>query len=155
MGEQGNSKMKEYMHALQGNKVYPKDPYQHGSYMMDPVKVGDQYSDVVDTQILLCNIGNDVLMSMNQFEAGLYVSLRNMAEREKELEVVNNVLYNWWRAELQITRTKDGKERSYQAGIGNYRPPEFSAGYGGDLPQFQQPEEETGNFIQKMLKRRK
>ena len=159
MGEdkKTSERLKQYMGELNRSKYYPKDPFEHGAFLIDPKKLDDPYSDIVDTQILLTNMGSDRLLALNQQEAFLYTCLKNMAEREPELQGVYNVLYNGWRNELQISRTKDGKERDMQGAIsGGQVTAEHRQGFGDELAQFrEQSGEEKQNIIQKLFNRRR
>lgn len=156
--QQDSKRMKQFMKDMNENKFYPDNTYEHKAMLIDPKKKDDPYSDIVDTQLLLTNTGSDVLLLLNQQEAFIYTHLKNMASREKDLEVPYKVLYNSWRNELQLSRTKDGKERDMQRDDGEYSPSEYRHGFGDELAQFNPAtydNEEKQNIIQKFLKRRK
>jgi hypothetical protein len=144
-------------------QAYPRDQFEHGAFMLDtdnrqeePSKMG-KFSALVDRNVLLSNIGNDVLMRYYQNDIIFLTHLFSMAEREEAVQIVFEVLYYGWKHELALTRTKGGAERKHQAQIAtNYQPKENLGGYGAGLNLgMEEKGDEDVNFIKKLFKKKR
>lgn len=130
-------------------KYYQKEPFQHGGYLIDTdVPDVSEFQRIVDTQILLANLDNSVIR-FYQRDAQLLTEMFDMARRCPELVPFFKKIYYGWKAEVQMTRTKDGLERKMQANIGiGYVPKEALLGY-GQLDQ--QVQEQEQNLFDKLM----
>lgn len=140
-----------FVNELNKVRAYPKDPFEHASYMLDTEHAVREFSNIVDKQILLSSISDDNLMRLIQNDVHLLTNMFDMAFRDPDFENVFWVCYNSWRGELMLTRTKDGTERKLQGAVQPAYHPNQQVG-GVSLPQ--QEEDET-NLIKNLLNRGK
>lgn len=159
--EKPASSIRNYNNTLNKTSSYPRDPYEHGAFLIegeDKQEVENalgKFSKLVNKRVLLSNISNDQLMRLCQNDIILLTHLFDCAVREEELAPVFKVLYYGWVNELSLTRTKNGAERKHQAQIGtSYTPSEQLYGYGKEM-NFAGEEEEEGNIFSKIFKKKK
>lgn len=154
MGEERPNEINRYMNTLRKARVYPDDPFKHAFSLIDTED--DEglvtFSRLVEKRILLANISDDRMLRFYQNDVILLCQFLDMARREPNLQNFFLKTYYGWVGELALTRTKEGMERKLQATAGGYAPRSDMAGYGAQMPQFQQVEKEETNFFKKIFK---
>lgn len=140
------------MRDARKSRYIPKDPFSHASSLLDTSDEDEVagFSALVRGEAMLANIGDDRMMRLYQNDAIILTHLFQMAQQMPELRQMFATLYFGWKAELCLTRAKNGAERKLQAGVGtNYVPQETLIGYGGDFPQ--NPQASTWDQIKRMI----
>lgn len=152
--------MSEYMKSTAQGGAKPRNEFEHGAYMLDS-EVKDEkfiedeakrqnmiikFSQVVDKNIQLANIGDDKVLRLYQNDSGIMCDWLDMSIREKFIAHIFAPMYFGWRGELLMTHTKNGKMLDIQAAIGKpANPNQSQGGYGNET------QEEDTNIIQKLL----
>ena len=135
--------MRDFVSAVQGGKVIPKDAFSHAFTLVDISAQDDirTFSSILEKHILLANLGDDRKIRLYQNDIVLLTNLFDMALREPALVSLFKQLYFGWKGEIAITRTKDGLERKLQATAGKgYAPRNDMVGYGDMLAQLDNQE---------------
>jgi hypothetical protein len=149
-----NSGMKTYFNEMRKTQVYPKTEFEHAYSMLDTSHEEEmqEFSQIVEKQVLLATISDDALMRLIQNDIHLLTNMFDMAMREDEFKEVLRVCYFAWRGELMITRTKDGTERKLQGAVQpSYHPSQSIGGY--SMPQ--QEDQREVDAINRLLRRKK
>jgi len=151
-----SSNMSQYLEQNRKGKTLPDDPFKHATNLMENEQENvAKFTELVDKKILLANISEDRMMRLYQNDIVLLTELFDMAQREPQLKNFFCKIYYGWTGELSLTRTKDGTERKLQAVPGgSYAPKEQLSGYGMNLPQFTEQEDEK-NILAKIFQRNK
>jgi hypothetical protein len=151
-----------YVGEVEKSKFIPGNQYEHAFMLVDSEDEQEnnipgmgKYTKLVSKDIQLATVGNDLMLQFYQTDAKLLTYLFGMAIREPSLRETFRNLYHGWRNELLLTKTKGGTERKMQGAAGTaYTPREPLPGYGSEMQQLFQQNEDKGNFLQKLLKRK-
>ena len=136
--------MRDFVGAIQGGKIIPKDAFSHAFTLVDISAVDDvrTFSAILEKHILLANLGDDRKIRLYQNDIILLTNLFDMTIREPQLYNLFKQLYYGWKGEIAITRTKDGLERKLQATAGKgYAPRNDMVGYGDMLADLDRQEQ--------------
>jgi hypothetical protein len=141
--------LKEYMRAVNRARAYPNNAFEHAASLIDVEDEGIVvFAKIVDKQTLLSNISDNHMLRLYQNDVNLLGQMIDMGLREPQLQGFVNQTYYTWRAELSLTRTKEGAERGYQAVPGGYQPnPDVYSGYGSIQPGEQK---DNGNIFKQI-----
>ena len=144
----------QYMNRLNKAGYIPKDQYGHAAFLIDVEKTDvGEFRQIITKDVLLSNIGGDLMLRLYQNDVGTLVRLFSMAKRDETVKLIFEVLYYRWVGELALTRTMDGTERKMQATVSSYNPKEKLGSYGEN---YQYPEQgEEVDPILEMLEKRK
>jgi len=148
-----------YVQEIQRVRFIPQNEFEHGDSLIrseydDDSEVMNNFSKIVDKHLQLVNIGNDQILRLYQTDAVLLTQVFSISLRSPAFTQVAKVMFFGWRNELLLTKAKEGAERKYQASIGTkYATKEPLLGYGASYPS--QPEEEEGNILQQLFRRKK
>ena len=143
----------EFVSAVQGGKIIPKDAFSHAFTLVDISAQDDvrTFSAILEKHILLANLGDDRKIRLYQNDIILLTNLFDMTIREPALYNLFKQLYYGWKGEIAITRTKDGLERKLQATAGKgYAPRNDMVGYGDMLRDL---EEKESSLFEKLTNR--
>ena len=151
----------DFARGIKTGNYIPKDAYSHASYMISADEQTDNYDfdksefrKLINKHVLLANVNDDRMLRLYQNDVICLTSLFDMALREPRLQELFLELYFGWRAELSLTRIKDGKERTQQAEV-NGRVQNQYTGYGEYIMDERQREEEEKNFLKNLLNKGK
>ena len=124
--------------------VTPKDGYTHGKWVASPEEdLVRKFAQLINKDILMANIGKDTPLRLEQNTIIYITALLGMTIRDPDLLPFFEFRYFAWKGTLQLTRTKGGSERKFQANIGGgYQPGSDMNGYGAEFDS----EEEEGFF---------
>lgn len=153
------------MDELTGNAAYilrhrdfkprPNDAFAHASMLMEQSGTDVlTMNDIITTELRLANLSDDRLVMLYQKEAHCLTGMYSMATRDKRFMPVFKRWFVNYLAELATTRAKNAKERDMQGVVAGRFNPTQTAGYGQDLMNEKQRQEETKRtFIDKLFNR--
>jgi hypothetical protein len=157
----GLSSKERYMIESFRNQFYPKNEYEHATWMLDSVMTSEdnitsmKHSEIVDAHIQTSFIGNDELMTALQNDLPFLHSGLSMAQRNEGLVMPFKIMLNSWRGGVLLSKAKDGMENQSQHATGaKHQVVPFGAGgYGAGLPQYQpeQQQKSIGDRIKGLL----
>jgi hypothetical protein len=141
--------IQDYIAAIAGGKVVPKDPYSHAFTLSDITGPEDvtRFSQILEKHIILSFLGEDKQIRLYQNDMVLITYLFDMARREPGLKDFFQTIYSGWKGELALTRTKDGIERRLQATAGKGYNPDAMQGYGQQLAELAKQEQDLFNRV--------
>ena len=143
---------------MQQNKesiTRPQSTPEHAYSLLQPSdRVIDRAGKLHQQSMLLAFVKENQLIRLYQNDFILLESLFDMTRRDKEntmgLCFLHEYLYNGWIGELNMTRTKDGLERGYQALVAGAIPPRDMSGYGyEEVKQQQRDARDMGNEVRR------
>jgi len=133
---------RDYIKQTQGVSNQPQNVFEHASSLLEGESSPNDKKDMlglVSKRIKLANVGNDILLSLEQDEVKNLVDWCDAGKRDEICRGVFENLYAKWANSLDLTRARDGMERQAQGAIGvNFQNPYQTGGFGEGLPQFQQ-----------------
>jgi hypothetical protein len=155
--------VRDYLAKSQNLQQTPENVYEHNTLLLDGTKTEDlnDFLNLASKRVKLANVGNDVLMQIEQDQVKALVDLYSMGLEDPIFMELFLIMYGKWVNALDITRSKNGKERLEQGKVGTtYTNPYMGQGFGPELPQFavqdpNDPSMQQQNPIQGLLQKMK